>query len=151
MLSIYKPAENAPVAAQKRLICLKQKDWSKKGGGYRLSQPGALITSADNSWPPPLPFHTVLKIPQQNIFTMYQLASLTHSHRQTHTHTHTRALTYWLIHSHIHTHKHTKTHAHRDMYKKREYVRLRNIWSCMERYRLWSGIVCWGDQGTWLR
>ena len=40
-------------------------------GGYRLPQPGALITSADNSGPPSLPFHIVLKILQQNIFTMY--------------------------------------------------------------------------------
>ena len=29
-----------------------------------------LITSADNSWSPPVPFHTALKIPQPNIFTL---------------------------------------------------------------------------------
>ena len=38
--------------------------------GTRYLKQGALITSAENSWPPPLPFHTALKIPQPNIFTL---------------------------------------------------------------------------------
>ena len=67
--------------------------------------------------------------------------TLIHIDKHTHSHSHQ------LIHSHTYTH----THAHRDIYKKREYVRLRNFWSCMERQRRWSGIVCYGDQGTCLR
>ena len=51
-------------------MCLKQKRLIEKGG-FQLPQPGALITSADNSWPPPLPFHTAPKIPQPNIFTLF--------------------------------------------------------------------------------
>ena len=54
-------AENTRVGAQKRLISLKQKDWSKRW--VPDTSNGALITSADNSWPPPLPFHKALKIP----------------------------------------------------------------------------------------
>ena len=38
---------------------------------YQLPQPGALITSAENSWPPPLHFHTAPKIPQSNVFTLF--------------------------------------------------------------------------------
>ena len=64
--------------------------------GYQLPQPGALITSADNSWPPPLPFHTAQKF----LFPTYSRFiniphpyKHTHSHRQTHTHTHTHTLT----------------------------------------------------------
>ena len=55
---------------------LKQVPWSLQqtipGHSLYLSVPqtGALITSADNSWPPPLPFHTALKLPQRNIFTI---------------------------------------------------------------------------------
>ena len=55
---------------------LKQVPWSPQqtipDHHLYLSVPqrGALITSADNSWPPPLPFHTALKIPQPNIFTL---------------------------------------------------------------------------------
>ena len=103
MLGIYKPEENAPIAAQKRLICLKQNDL--------LLQPGALITSADNSWPPPLPFHAFLKIPLQNIFTLYQHAPplQTHSITSTNTHTLTHSLSLSLSLSHTHTHTHTLT------------------------------------------
>ena len=36
-----------------------------------MPQTSALITSGDNSWPSPLPFHTALKIPQPNIFTHF--------------------------------------------------------------------------------
>ena len=53
---------------KKYLLCLKQKGWSKSG--YQIPHTDALITSADNSWQPPLPFHTALKIPQPNIFTL---------------------------------------------------------------------------------
>ena len=52
-------------------MCLKQKDWSKRG--IQLTQPGALITSPDNSWPPPLPFHAAPKIPQPNILTLLNM------------------------------------------------------------------------------
>ena len=53
------PAEKCSSWSIKRLICWKQKHWSKR---WVLIPPtGALITSADNSWPPPLPFHTALK------------------------------------------------------------------------------------------
>ena len=52
---------------KKRLICIKQKHWSKR---YNVPQTGALIISADNSWPSLLPFHTALKISQPNIFTL---------------------------------------------------------------------------------
>ena len=58
-------------------------------------------------------FPYVRKIPQPNIFTFYRHASPL-----------TNTLT--------HIDKHIHTHAHRDMYKKREYVRLRNFWSCMD-------------------
>ena len=56
---------------------LKQVPWSPKQTipDHRLylsvPQTGALITTADNSWLPPLPFHTILKIPQPNIFTLF--------------------------------------------------------------------------------
>ena len=51
-------------------MCLSKKT-DLKGAGFQLPQPGALITSADNSWPPPLPFHIAPKIPQPNIFTLF--------------------------------------------------------------------------------
>ena len=52
-------------------------------------QTGALNTSADNSWPPPLPFHTALKIPQSNIFTLFQHGSSSQTHSLTHIDKHT--------------------------------------------------------------
>ena len=64
--------------------------------------------------------------------TLVQIDKHTHTH--THTHTYARALTHLLTHTHTkHTHTHTYTQAPRDMCKKREYVLLRNFWSCMER------------------
>ena len=74
MLCISKPAKKCSYRSAKNLICLKYKDWSKIGG-YQLPHSGVLITSADNSWSPPLPFHTALKIHQLNIFTLYQHSS----------------------------------------------------------------------------
>ena len=123
---------------------LKQVPWSPQQtiSDHRLylsgPQIGALITSADHSWPQPLSFHTALKIAQPNIFTLYQHGSSsqtrsltwtnthTHSHRQTHTHTHSSAehilaLLTWLTitnklthidKQHTHTHTHTLTHSH---------------------------------------
>ena len=37
------------------------------------------------------------------------------------------------IDKYTHTHTDSFTHTHIDRYKKREYIRLRNFWSCMER------------------
>ena len=54
--------------------------------------------------------------------------TLTH---MTNTHSHIDLFTH--THSHTHTHTHTHIYAHRDIYKKRQYVRLMNFWSCMER------------------
>ena len=48
-----------------------------------VPQTGALITSADSSWPPSLPFHTALEIPQPNIFTLYQHGSSSQTHSLT--------------------------------------------------------------------
>ena len=79
-------------------------------GGYQLPPLGALITSADNYWPPPLPFHTTLKIPQPKIFMLYQHTSLSQIHSLTHIDKHT--------HTHTHIYAHTHTQAHRDVYKK---------------------------------
>ena len=90
---------------------LKQVPWSPQQTipDHRLylsvPQTGALITSADNSWPPLLPFHTALKIPQPNIFTLYQHGSY-HKHTYIDKHTHT--------HTHSHKQPHTQTHTHTD-------------------------------------
>ena len=55
---------------------LKQVPWSSQQTipvhhlYLSVPQTGTLIISADNYWPQPLPFHTALKIPQPNIFTL---------------------------------------------------------------------------------
>ena len=101
---------------KKRLIRLKQKDSYQKVG-YQLPQPAALLNLADTST-----FPAALKIPQLNVFMLYQHASLSLSHTRTctwartaynnstlpptHTKTHTHT------HTNKHTHKHTHTHAH---------------------------------------
>ena len=136
VISFHYQRKNSPVGAQKRLIRLKQKhsNWKE---GYHLPQPGALITSADNFWPLPLPFHAALKIPQPNsrfinmphpqkqihsliqthIFTLSLIRSLAHllphtcmqacTHSLTHTHTHAHTHSLTLTHTHTHTHTYT--------------------------------------------
>ena len=62
-------AEKCSCRSTKKANVFKAKNWSKRG--YQLPQPAALITSTDNSWPPPLSFHTSSKITQLNIFTLF--------------------------------------------------------------------------------
>ena len=124
------PAEKCSCRSTKKANLSKpRRFWSKRG----TSQPAALITSADNSWPPALPFHAALIFPQPNIFTIFQHASpsqthsptlsLTHSHRQTRTPTHIYSLTHSPIHSltqsftHSLTHTLIHTHAQKEMHK----------------------------------
>ena len=64
------PAEKCSYRSIKKGNMFKAKTLIEKTGTRYLKQ-GDLITSADNSWPPPLPFHTALKIPQPNIFTIF--------------------------------------------------------------------------------
>ena len=124
MLSIYKPAEKFSYWSTKKANkpMFKATILIEKGG-FRLPQPGALITSTDNSWPPPLPFHTALKIHQRTytrFINMPHPYKHSHSHRQkhthtgsfTHTHTHTHTLTHWLTRTRTHTRTHAHTHTH---------------------------------------
>ena len=67
---------------------------------YQLPQPAALITSANDSWPLPPPFHAALKVPQLNIFMLYEHASPSQIH----------SLTLSLIHSPIHSHTQSDLH-----------------------------------------
>ena len=99
----------------KKANVFKAKNWSKRG--YQLPQPGALIISADNSWSPPLPFHTALKFLNR---TYSHFTNMPHPYKH---------ITILDKRTHIHTQTHC--HAHRDMYKQCEYVRLRNFWSCI--------------------
>ena len=70
----YRSTEKTNMFKAKRLI---------EKVGTRYLKTGALTTSADNSWPPPLPFHTALKIPQPNIFMLYQHGSSSQTHSLT--------------------------------------------------------------------
>ena len=85
-----------------------------------------MITSADNSWPPSLPFHTALKRPQPNIFTLYQHGSPSQTHTLTHIEKHT--LTHIDKHKHTHTHTHTHTlklaHSNAQKFLSRTYSRV---------------------------
>ena len=63
--------ENAPIGAQKRLMCLKQKDWSKTEVPATSTRCPDHLSRQYYSWPQPLPFHTAPKIPQLNIFTLF--------------------------------------------------------------------------------
>ena len=83
--------------------------------------------------------------PYKHMHTHAHTCMHAHAHTPTHIPTHTHPHTH-TPHPHTHTHTHTLslslshslTHslilAHRDMYKKREYVRLRNFWCFMEMY-----------------
>ena len=121
--------KNAPIGAQKRLIYLKQKDLIAEMGLSYLPQTDALITSANNSWPPHVPFHTALKIPQpEHIHALSTWLTIKNSHRKTHTHIDKNTNSH--IHSHTLTHTDTHTHTltHTGIWiRKREYVRLRNF------------------------
>ena len=64
------PAEKYSYRSKKNANVFKAKKTDRKGG-FQLPQPGALITSADNSWPPSLPFHIARDIPQPNIFMLF--------------------------------------------------------------------------------
>ena len=162
MLSIYKPVENAPIAAQKkRLICLKQTDWSKRGVPTTSTRcPDHLsrqfMTTASTFRDSPKNssaehFHDVStcliltntlnhidKHTHIDSFTLSLHLSLSHTHTLSLSLTHTHSLSLSLSLSLTHS----LTLAHRDMYKEREYVRLRNFWCCMEMKRRWSGILC---------
>ena len=73
----------------------KAKRHRKKGS--QLPQPGALITSADNSWPPPLPFHIAQKFLSR---TYSHFTNMSHPYEHTHSHdTHTHTLTHSLTHT----------------------------------------------------
>ena len=152
MLSIYKPAENAPIAAQKRLICLKQKYWSKRGvpttstrcsdhlGRQFLITASTFPYSSKNS-----------SAEHSRCINMPHPYKHTQSHRQTHT--------YWLIHTlthsliqtkHTHTHTHplnhtyTHTHAHRDTHT------LTHTGTCIKRRNMFGlgiFIVAWKGRG----
>ena len=121
------PAEKCSYRSTQKANIFNAK--TNRKGGYQLPQTGALITSADNSSPSPLPFHTALKITQPNIFTLYQHTHIgKHTHLQTHTNTHTYThthssakhilallacltITNKLIHIDKQTNKHTHTHG----------------------------------------
>ena len=116
--NITNQRKNVPIRAQKRLIGLMQKDWSKRWWLVTSNRcPDHLsrqfLTTAST-------FHTAIKIPQPNIFTHYQrdLPSNTHSltHIDKHTHSHKETHTLVLIDKHTLTHTHTthtQTHTHR--------------------------------------
>ena len=88
--------------SEHKKICLKQKDWSKRGG--TATSPDHLsrqfLTTAST-------FPHSSKIPQPNIFT--HTNTITHTDK--HTHTLSQTLTQSLTHTHIHTHTHTRTHT----------------------------------------
>ena len=90
--------------------------WSKSG--YQLPQPGTLITCRQLLITAST-FTCTSKIPQPDIFTLYQHSSpsQTHSFIQTHTHTHTLSLSLArsLTHSLTNTHSRTQGHAQKSV------------------------------------
>ena len=97
----YRSTENA------NTVCIKQEHWSKRW-------PLTSIRCSDHLSRQFLTTASTFPYSSKN-----SSALQTHSHRQTHTQTHT--------HTHTHARAHARTRTHRDMYKKREYVRLRNF------------------------
>ena len=107
--------ENAPIAAQKRLICLKKKDWSKRG------VPATSTTCSDHLSKQFLTTASTFLYSSKNSsaehihdVTTYLILTNTvnhidkHTHINTHTHTHTDScilsLSLSLTHTHTHTH-----------------------------------------------
>ena len=107
--------EKCSCRSTKRLICLKQKDWSKKW---------VLVTSnrcpdhlsrqfliTDSTYPYSSKNSSVEHI--HTLPTCLTLKnSLTHIDKHTHSHTLTHSLSLSLSHTHTHTHTHTHAHAH---------------------------------------
>ena len=122
MLSISKQAEKCSYWSTKKLIWLKQKDWSKRG--YQLPTRGSdylsrqfLITASTLSY-------SSKTSSAEHIHTLPTcltlINTLTHIDKHTHTHTLTDWLTDSLTHSHTHTHTHTHTRARTETCIKRE-------------------------------
>ena len=76
------------------LLHLRHSSFSNPSFASPTSQDFHLRQLASRLWP--LPFHTPLKIPQPNIFTLTDTRSLTHIDKDTHTlaHSFTHSLTY---------------------------------------------------------
>ena len=106
MLTIYKPAENAPIAAQKRLKCLKQKDWSKRGvptTSTRWSDHlGRQFLTTASTFP-----HSSKNSSAEHIHDVSTCLILTntlnHIDKYTHTHTHKQTMSLSLCLSLSHT------------------------------------------------
>ena len=102
--------KNAPIGAQKRVICLKQKYWSKRW---------VLVTS--NRCPDHLSrqyLTSVTTFPYrsknfsaEHIHALPTLVIITNTLTYIDTHTHTHTLTHTLTSTNTHTHTHRQTHT----------------------------------------
>ena len=105
MLSSYKEAEKCSYRSTKRLICLKQKDWSKRGVPVTSTRclNSQFLTTATT-----IP-HGSKNSSAEYIHDVWTCLILTNTvtHIEKHTHSRTDSFT----HTHTHTHTHTPTGA----------------------------------------